>query len=358
MTNDDLYQQLREKVHQYSIGMAASDSGIEIAILKRLFTEEEAGIYMAMTDRLESPKSIAKRLNRDEKEVAALLQTMTGKGLTFPKTENGVRFYAAAPFMHGFYEHQAYIGSQDKELIQMMQEYVLDEFRPKYAGMRTVPLKIDIKTDLPVLPYDDVKKIIESKDRIGLIPCACHDHTELMGKNCTNPRDVCLVFDFYGEYIIEEMKLGRWITREEALKVLAETDEAGLVHQTGGNYHTTEVICNCCINCCGGLRKIKAMPKPARAIASNYYASIESEECIACELCLDRCPMDAITVDEETAVVNRDRCIGCGLCISTCPSEAIMLNAISEPKLIKESYQFLKASAELAQELEEEKKSL
>jgi ferredoxin len=55
-----------------------------------------------------------------------------------------------------------------------------------------------------------------------------------------------------------------------------------------------------------------------------FEASINEEECIACEECLDRCPVGAITI-EDTAVVDRNKCLGCGLCAGACPSEAITM---------------------------------
>jgi len=55
---------------------------------------------------------------------------------------------------------------------------------------------------------------------------------------------------------------------------------------------------------------------------SNYYAEID-DSCIACEACLDRCNVHAISVENDVAVVNRQKCIGCGLCASACPTESI-----------------------------------
>jgi ferredoxin len=56
-----------------------------------------------------------------------------------------------------------------------------------------------------------------------------------------------------------------------------------------------------------------------------YEARVDVEACIACEECLDRCPVKAITV-EETALVDRNRCLGCGLCAGVCPNEALTLH--------------------------------
>jgi ferredoxin len=53
-----------------------------------------------------------------------------------------------------------------------------------------------------------------------------------------------------------------------------------------------------------------------------FEAVVDEGECIACEDCVDRCPVGAITV-QDTAAVDRTKCLGCGLCASSCPNQAI-----------------------------------
>ena len=56
--------------------------------------------------------------------------------------------------------------------------------------------------------------------------------------------------------------------------------------------------------------------------------------CTGCELCLDRCQMNAIEMNEAAlARIDRDRCIGCGLCVTTCPDEALELVKKPEKQL-------------------------
>ncbi len=51
---------------------------------------------------------------------------------------------------------------------------------------------------------------------------------------------------------------------------------------------------------------------------------IEIEECIGCGKCVEVCPVDALSLnDEEKAQVDGEKCISCGVCISTCPTDAI-----------------------------------
>ena len=136
--------------------------------------------------------------------------------------------------------------------------------------------------------------------------------------------------------------MGRYITQDEALSILEQCDQDGLVPQpfisqdTGG-------ICNCCGDCCGILRSIKFHPRPSERVYTNYYAQADPETCSGCETCIGRCQMEAIRIDDSgVAIVDRDRCIGCGLCVTTCPADAMSLQIKPEserkepPKTSKE----------------------
>ncbi|MDD3042020.1 MAG: 4Fe-4S binding protein [Methanosarcinaceae archaeon] len=54
-------------------------------------------------------------------------------------------------------------------------------------------------------------------------------------------------------------------------------------------------------------------------------AKVNQDECTGCGSCVDECPVEAITLDEDEgfAVIDADECVDCGACIDTCPSEAI-----------------------------------
>jgi formate hydrogenlyase subunit 6/NADH:ubiquinone oxidoreductase subunit I len=85
-------------------------------------------------------------------------------------------------------------------------------------------------------------------------------------------------------------------------------------------------MCNCCGDCCAILGAVKKFPKPAELVFSNYQSAINGENCNGCEICLERCQMEAIAMNKDgVAEINLDRCIGCGLCVTICPSEAISL---------------------------------
>ena len=69
---------------------------------------------------------------------------------------------------------------------------------------------------------------------------------------------------------------------------------------------------------------------PGDLVTSYYEARLDPEQCIACELCLDRCQMNAIEEGDEVWEIVDGRCIGCGLCVAACPVGALSLVAKSD----------------------------
>jgi ferredoxin len=145
----------------------------------------------------------------------------------------------------------------------------------------------------------------------------------MLNNGCDKPIETCLVFSG-GAYYYEERNIGRSISQDEAIEILHNAIDNGLVLQPG-NSKKPQNICMCCSCCCQILKNLKKNEQPAKIINSSYFAHVNKDNCTACEACEDICPMDAITIT-ETAVVNTDRCIGCGLCVTKCEFESMSLH--------------------------------
>jgi NAD-dependent dihydropyrimidine dehydrogenase PreA subunit len=52
---------------------------------------------------------------------------------------------------------------------------------------------------------------------------------------------------------------------------------------------------------------------------------VDEENCTACEMCIEVCPVEAITVN-DVAVINEDECTECGACVEECPNGAILMS--------------------------------
>ena len=55
-------------------------------------------------------------------------------------------------------------------------------------------------------------------------------------------------------------------------------------------------------------------------------AVVKREECVSCGTCVEECPEEAITLDdEEIAVVDAEKCTECKSCIEVCTGNAITI---------------------------------
>lgn len=323
----DIYQGLRKQLDLYSLGFPATESGIELKILKKLFREEDAELFLKMTQRPETAEQIAKRIDKPVEEIAARLEDMTERGLLFRLRRADSAKYAAIPFVHGLFEFQ--LKNLDRELAEMMEQYHKEGFASsfhKIGGMflRTIPVHKSVDVTHHVAAYDDAVEILKSKDTIVVADCICRKRKKVMDQGCDKRMEACFMFGSMGQLYLDR-GMGRQVDLDEALSILKEAQESGLVTQPATAQNPTG-MCNCCGDCCGVLISIKEHPRPAELVCSNYFATVDRELCAGCETCVGRCQMEAIGLDEDNiAVVNIARCIGCGLCVITCSAEAMRL---------------------------------
>mgnify|MGYP001065722584 CR=1 FL=1 len=323
---ETVYDRLRDQLDQYSVGFPKTQSGVEMQILRMLFTPEEAEMYLKLSMMLEAPDTVAQRIGQDTETVAAILERMAEKGLVFRIRGKESTKYGAAPFVVGIYEYQ--VGRMDRELAQLVDAYMEEAFAgqasQQVVPMRTIPVQRSIGVSWPVAPYEDAKQIILSKDKLAVTRCICRVQKGLIDQGCDKPVEVCFMAGSHAQYYVDK-GMGRWVSREEALEILDRCEEAGLVPQPF-NAKNPGGMCNCCGDCCGILQMLKHLPRPVDGVYNNYFAVVDAELCDGCATCLERCQMEALAIGEVgTCEVDLDRCIGCGLCVTTCPTEALRL---------------------------------
>ena len=340
----DVYAKLARHLDTFPAGFPPTDSGVELKILKHLFTEEEAAITLALTMIPEAASAIAQRTEWDEEALSKQLDLMSRKGLLFRISKGNRPLYSASQFVIGIWEY--HLKALSPELIADVNEYLPHIMKKRYLKLdtkqlRVIPISREITGTNEILPYETAEDIIRSQRKIVISECICRKEHQMMGKGCDNPLEACFSFGS-GAYYYEENGLGRAIDTEEALKILETGRKAGLVLQPG-NAQRPSNICMCCGCCCQVLKNLKTLEKPALVVHTNYFARVDETECIGCGACADRCHMDAISL-EETAMVNPDRCIGCGVCVPVCPTGAVSLDKKAEddqyipPETVFETY--------------------
>jgi Na+-translocating ferredoxin:NAD+ oxidoreductase subunit B len=330
----DIYRELQQRLDSYSVGFPATESGVEIAILKKLFSPDDAELFLALSPTLEKPEEIAERLSLPLEELTVTLEDMATRGLLFRLKKKGLVKYGATAFIHGIFEFQ--LPRIDRELVELVNRYLdegLDQSMIGVKGtfLRTIPIAQAVSAEHHVASFDDAAEILKKAGKIVVADCICRKSKELIGSSCGAPLEVCFLFGSMGQFYLDN-QMGREIDLDEAIRIVVHAQEAGLVTQPATSANPSG-MCNCCGDCCGVLASIKRAPNPADLVFSNNFARVDAELCIACEDCLDRCHMAAIEMTAEgPANILENRCIGCGVCIPHCPVEAISLQAKPKDK--------------------------
>ena len=333
--DSQIYRDLQRHLDRLPMGFPETESGVDIRLLKRLFTPEEAKIAIQLSMIPEPLKRIynrAKKSGMSIEEIQQILDQMLYKG-TLLVSEEGYdeKHYSNAGFFAGgIYNFQVDRLTRDliKDYRQHMEETRL---KPKSGQKRILPLRtIPVEKSIPVPEkfkvsnYDNVRKIIEdARAQIAVVNCICRQSQDLLGESCTKThlRETCLMItpDHAKRHV--DMGIGRYITKEEAFDILEKAQDAGLVLQPE-NTQQPDAICCCCGDCCVLLKSLKKHPRPADLYETNYYVGVVSELCTGCEECVERCQLDARDMVDRVAAVNLDRCIGCGNCVVICEYDA------------------------------------
>ncbi|MCU0579223.1 MAG: 4Fe-4S ferredoxin, partial [Desulfobacterota bacterium] len=221
--SEDVYRSLQQRLDQYSMGFPATKSGIEIKILRYLFSEKDAALFLALSPALETPEAVAARLGRPPEEAAGQLEDMALRGLLFRLEKKGRVKYGAIPFVHGLFEFQVKNLSQD--LAVMMEQYEKEGFDRALQGsrgyfLRTIPIQQAVDTTQHIAAYDDAVAMLRQKDLIVITDCICRKRTEVMGQSCGKPLEACFMFGSMGRYYLDR-DMGRKIDVEEAIAILA-----------------------------------------------------------------------------------------------------------------------------------------
>ena len=325
-TMKDIYTQLAHHLDKTPSGFPETESGVEIRILKQLFTEKEAELALSLVMMLEPVEAIAERAGKDPEVIEPMLIEMGKKGTIIHVNKNGKNSYMLLHFVVGIWEYQ--VNRLTEELIKDFNEYVPHliqaQYKHKTQQMRVVPVEKAVNTDLNIMDYEQVENIVRSQSKILVAPCICRKEHHMMGKGCEKEQEACLIFGS-GAYIYESRGIGRSISQDEALGIVRKGVEQGLVPQPSNSKKPTN-ICLCCNCCCQILKNISELDEPAKIVCSNFQAVVDAETCTGCQACEEICPMDAVEIDEDNvAVVDYDRCIGCGLCVTACEFDAMTL---------------------------------
>ena len=326
----DVYDRLAQRLDRLTNGYPRTKSGVELKILRKIFSEEDAERALKLRPYPETAPKLAKRFGMSVEDTRAMLDEMASKGQigSFAQS-SGEQGYMLAPFVIGFWEFQ--VDHLDRELSDLFDEYY-PELVKRVGGhkptlARVVPQNASIDAELQVLNYEDMRELIATSKAFQLMECICRKKKDIQGtRECSHSTENCLIF-FRNEGALDYFHFaGRVISREEALEVFEQTERDGLVHCTYNTRSNQVWVCNCCPCCCDLLIGLNEHKAPHLLARSDFIARLDQDTCSECGICADeRCPTDAIYHMDDGYVVKSERCIGCGVCVPSCPTDSLKL---------------------------------
>jgi electron transport complex protein RnfB len=322
---ENAYKLLAERLDQLPNGFPSTPEGLELALLAKLFTPDEAYLASQLRLTLESVEQIANRLGRVAEELRLMLKGMAKRGLIVAGAVNQGLGYGLMPFVVGIYEMQ--IGRIDAELAALFEAYYQKAFHSLLSIQpqvhRVIPVHESIRMDMEIQPYENVMTILDHGQSWGVVDCICRLQKALIGEACSHPVDVCMILsEKPGAF--EHSSLVRDLTRQEAVETLERASRAGLVHTVSNNQRGTWYICNCCTCSCGILRGMSELGIANVVARSEFINQVDETLCTGCGDCVNLCQFNALSV-ADSVLIESHRCVGCGVCVSACVEGALGL---------------------------------
>ncbi|PKL19013.1 MAG: hypothetical protein CVV49_03190 [Spirochaetae bacterium HGW-Spirochaetae-5] len=194
MINDqNLYRELQFHLDQLPIGYPATNSGVELELLKYFFNTEEAKAALSLgltTSPLWRIKRRYKKkfgVNIPHEELRRLLNGLYMKG-TIRRSTKTPHGYALAFLAIGMFEF--HVDDLTPELMHLLHRYYDESFMNEFfrtllPQLRTSPHMKAIVPEHKIDTYDNMREYVKkTKEIIGVANCVCKQGEAILGEKC------------------------------------------------------------------------------------------------------------------------------------------------------------------------------
>lgn len=344
VTSRMAYQSLVERLNRFPQGAPPSD--LLYRILEMLFSEDEARRVALLPIKPFKAGTAASVWKLTLAEARSILDRLADRGILIDVDQDGESVYSLPPPMAGFFEFSMMRVRTDvdqKVLAELFYQYlnveedfikalfVQGETQLGRAFVHEPALTPDLS--LHVLDYERASEVIRTAHHRAVGVCYCRHKMQHLGKSCDAPMDICMTFNDAAESLINH-GIARSVDAQEDLDLLQKAYDENLVQFGENGREGVSFICNCCGCCCEAMLAAKKFGTLHPVHTTNFMPEIDDQTCNGCGKCLDRCPVEAMSLvsandplhkKKKKARLNDDICLGCGVCVRSCQQDSIRL---------------------------------
>jgi ferredoxin len=369
------YHKLIHRVNRFPPGVVPSELVLRIFAL--LFDEKDADLLAQLPLRPFTARQAARAWRLPVSTAEGLLDGFAERALLLDGVHEGRRLYVFAPPMAGFFEFammrvradldqhalaellHSYINEEDDFITclfagptklgrVLVNEPALTGRGPRAAG----PLarsgggdgaarseepdgddELSQPDGLQVLDHELATEVVRQARHRAVGLCYCRHKMAHLGRACEAPQEMCLSLDFAADSLARHGH-ARALDASEAVALIEQAWELGLV-QFAENVRTSpKFICNCCSCCCDALLAARRLAFLHPVVAAGFLPVVDGAQCTGCGICLRACPVESLSLvgagdpwrpKAERALVDPETCLGCGLCVRSCRQGALTL---------------------------------
>ena len=168
--SEEMYLKLAKVLDTLPNGFPATESGVEIKLLKRIFRPDDTELFCDLKLNFETSQQISERTGRPLEGLEDQLIEMWQRGQVFGANIGGIMVFKMVPWAFGIYEFQR--PHMDREMAKMCDEYMKvwsDQFfRKKPQLMQVIPVEKEIESKQFALSYEQVSNIIENSQSFAV----------------------------------------------------------------------------------------------------------------------------------------------------------------------------------------------
>lgn len=339
-TAKSAYKNLEERLNRSPQGAPPSQTLYKI--LSILFSEKEAEIVAQLPIKPFTVKTASRILKTDKAKTANILDELASRAILLDSMDKGVKKYVLPPPMAGFFEfslmrtgpdiEQKLLAELYYQYLNVEEDFIKDLFLAGETKLGRIYVNEDVLSKdnlVHILDFEKATHIIESSEQIGISTCYCRHKMHHLDKACNAPLDICMTFNSTADSLIRHGH-ARSVESAECIELLHKAYENGLV-QCGENVRQNPTfICNCCGCCCEALVAAKKFGNLHPVQTTHYLPQINYEECTNCQKCIEACPINAISKEDNKIVIDKEVCLGCGVCVRSCPNGSLYLQRRKE----------------------------